>query len=51
MSAIDWEDRHVAVDLTRERVKGSPEYDPTRTVDGEFAARLDAYYGFPATWM
>jgi len=41
---IDWADKQVYVDVTREAVKESPEYDPAADIDGKYEQRLaDAY--------
>ncbi|WP_185020814.1 PRC-barrel domain-containing protein [Histidinibacterium lentulum] len=42
---IDWTERTVRVDATREAVKSSPDYDPTSPPGPEEEARLHAHYG------
>lgn len=50
ITSIQWEHRAVAVDLTREGVKGSPEYNPNEPINREYEARLFDYYGRPVYW-
>ena len=47
---VSWEGSMVAVDLTREQVENSPEYDPSQPVNREYEARLYDYYGRPRYW-
>jgi hypothetical protein len=51
IDAIQWADRQVAVGLTREVVKGSPEYHPSAPVNREYEARIYDYYGRPVYWQ
>lgn len=44
---VSWDESRVFVDLTRDAIKGSPEYDPTKRFDTEYAGRLHDYYGRP----
>ncbi len=48
---IDWEERRVVVDMAREKIKDSPEFDPTTPINKEYEARLYDYYGRPKYWM
>jgi hypothetical protein len=41
---IDWAQAEVRVRLTRDQIKGAPEYDGARHVDDEYARRLHDYY-------
>ncbi|HZB93896.1 MAG TPA: PRC-barrel domain-containing protein [Stellaceae bacterium] len=41
---IDWAERRVAVDLTREAVRTSPEYDPRASVEPRYEASLHGPY-------
>lgn len=50
ITTIQWEHRAVAVDLSREGVKGSPEYKPSEPINREYEARLFDYYGRPVYW-
>ncbi len=44
---IEWTGKLVALDVTREQVKGSPRYDPSKTVDRVYDEQLHTYYGWP----
>ncbi len=44
---IEWTGKLVALDVTREQVKGSPRYDPSKTTDRAYDEQLHAYYGWP----
>jgi PRC-barrel domain len=46
---IDWADRLIHLDVNRQKVKGSPPYDPSITVDGAYEEKLLTYYG--VTWV
>lgn len=45
------QDRLVVVDLPRERLKDSPEYDPNQPINRAYEERLFAYYGWPKYWQ
>jgi hypothetical protein len=42
---IDWTDRLVNLDVNRQKVKDSPAYDPTITIDRAYDEKLLTYYG------
>jgi hypothetical protein len=42
---IRWDEAGVGVDLNRETIKNSPEYDPSVPLDTEYEKRLHEYYG------
>jgi sporulation protein YlmC with PRC-barrel domain len=50
-SSVSWEKRQVHVDLPRQAIKDSPEWDPTAAVNREYEARLYDYYGRPVYWV
>ena len=50
ISSLDWAERKVFVDLTKEEVKDSPKYDPSAPVNREYEARLYDFYGRPEYW-
>jgi hypothetical protein len=50
IAAISWAERRVSVDLTREQVKNSPEYDPSIPVNRTYETRLYDFYGRPTYW-
>jgi hypothetical protein len=45
--AISWSDRDVTVDVTRDKIKGSPIWDSTAMPDRGDERRLHDYYGWP----
>jgi hypothetical protein len=45
LRAVDWPNRRIEVDLDRDQIKASPEYDPAITVDESYLEQLDAHYG------
>ena len=49
-TSVSWEESTVHVDLTREQIKSSPEWDPNAPVNREYEVRLYDYYGRPAYW-
>jgi uncharacterized protein YrrD len=48
---VNWVERMVYLDLSRETVKNSPEYDPSMPVNREYEVRLYDYYGRPKYWV
>ena len=42
---IDWMDRLVNLDVDRQKIKDSPAYDPTITIDRAYDEKLLTYYG------
>ena len=49
-TSVSWEDRTVHVDLSREAIKSSPEWNPTAGVNRKYEVELYDYYGRPAYW-
>jgi hypothetical protein len=47
---VSWADRKVHLDLSRETIKNSPEFDPSAPVNREYEVRLYDYYGRPKYW-
>jgi hypothetical protein len=47
---ISWTERTVHLDLSRQAIKNSPEWDATSAVNREYEARLYDYYGRPVYW-
>lgn len=47
---ISWSERKIDVRLTREQVRGSPDYDPMADVDRNFELRLYQYLGYQPYW-
>ena len=50
IESVKWHERKVSVDLTRQGVENSPEYDFSAPVNREYEERLYDYYGFPKDW-
>lgn len=44
---VSWADSRVYVDLSRDRIKTAPEYDPDRMIDREYENELHDYYRRP----
>jgi hypothetical protein len=44
---VDWESSEVFVDLSRDAVRSSPEFDPLRPVGETYAQELHGHYGRP----
>jgi len=47
---ISWKERKVFVDLSRQKIKDSPEWNAETAVNREYETRLYDYYGRPADW-
>ena len=45
---INWAERLIDLDVDRQKVEGSPRYDPSMTVDGAYEAQFQNYYGYGA---
>jgi hypothetical protein len=50
IKSVYWVESKVNVDLTREQIKNSPEYDPTVPVDREYETHLVEFYGLSKYW-
>ena len=50
VSGIDWMDEKVAVNLTKDRIKGSPEYAPDKDLDRRYEHDLHDWYGHTPYW-
>jgi uncharacterized protein YifN (PemK superfamily) len=49
-SRIDWEQRSVHVDMSRQAIKDSPLYDSSVTLNREYETRLHGHYGEQGYW-
>ena len=49
-SSISWKEKRVTVDLSRQAIKDSPEWNATAAVDREYETRLYEYYRRPVYW-
>jgi hypothetical protein len=47
---VSWTDSRVYVELSRERIKNAPEYDPTAVIDRRYEDKLYDYYKSPKYW-
>ncbi len=47
---IDWADEKVYLDLKRNLIEKSPEFDPSKPVNREYEVRLYDFYGRPKYW-
>ena len=47
--SIDWSDRHVELNVSRELVKTSPPWDPLAAFNDEYTRRLHKHYGWPGS--
>ena len=47
LRGIDWPGQRIEVDLSRQQIKDSPEYDPTLVPEQSYLERLAAHYGRP----
>ena len=47
---VSWTDRRVYVDMTREAIKGQPEWNGSAAINHEYEQRLYDYYGRPVYW-
>jgi hypothetical protein len=45
--AISWSDRDVTLDVTRDKVKSSPVWEPAEMIERDYEERLHGYYGWP----
>ena len=50
ITGVDWNTSLLHVDLTREKIKNSPEYDPSGPVHRDYEARLHDHYGRSGYW-
>ncbi len=48
---IDWGKSKVFVDMTKESIKESPEFDPSAPVNRDYEVQLYDYYGRPKYWV
>ena len=46
--SVDWSDRRVSVNVTREKVRSAPAWDPLAMVDEIRLAQLHRHFGWPS---
>ena len=44
---VIWSEHEVRTDLTRDRIKASPPWNPATAIDRPYEERLHGYYGWP----
>jgi hypothetical protein len=49
VKSIDWFDRHIELDVSREKIKSSPPWDPFDAFSQLYAKRLHNHYGWPGS--
>jgi hypothetical protein len=47
VTAVDWLNQEVLLNVTREQVKDSPPWDPLKLIDEMYEQRLHRHYGWP----
>jgi len=47
---VSWRNRKIYVNISREIIKKSPQWDPNRAVSRKYELRLHKYYGSPPYW-
>ncbi len=50
VEGFDWSEEKAVVDLTRDQIKESPEYNPYEPINRKYEARLYNFYGRPVYW-
>ena len=50
ITRVVWNESLLHVDMTREQIKNSPEYDPSGHVQREYEMKLHDHYGQPGYW-
>jgi uncharacterized protein YrrD len=48
IKSVEWGEGRVTVDLSREEIKDSPEFDSTEPVSADYEGKLHDYYGRPS---
>jgi hypothetical protein len=51
VKSINWAGHQMSLDLTRDRIKNGPVYDPAAPINREQETHLYDYYGRPAYWL
>lgn len=49
VTGIDWLNQKIDVGVTQEKVRSSPEWDPSQTVDDSYEQRLRGHYEWPGS--
>ena len=48
---VDWQGHAIDVDLSREQIKNSPEWDPRKAVSRKYELELHKHYQMPPYWV
>lgn len=51
IQSVDWATQLVSVDLSRETIKHSPEYDPDQMINRAYEMELHSHYDRPGYWQ
>jgi hypothetical protein len=51
ITKVSWSDELVDVDMSKESIKNSPEYNPSAPINKEYEVRLYDFYGRPKYWL
>lgn len=51
VDTVEWTEKKIQIDLKRETIKNSPEFDPSQPVNHEYEIRLYDFYGRPKYWQ
>jgi hypothetical protein len=47
---VNWSKQEVSINMTRESIKKSPEFDPSAPINRAYELQLYDYYGRPTYW-
>ena len=50
ITGVSWEESVVSVDMTREAVRGAPEWNAAGRLTRDYETRLHDHYGRPGYW-
>jgi uncharacterized protein YrrD len=50
IKSVSWTNSRVRIEMTREEIQGSPEFDPREPINREYENVLYDYYGRPGYW-
>jgi hypothetical protein len=48
---VDWAEKQLEVDLSREEIGKAPEYDPSALIDRQYEEKLHDFYRRPGYWI
>ena len=51
VTSLDWAEGEFVVNVTKDKIHDSPEYDPQKPVSRRYEQDLHEYYGVPGYWM